>query len=92
MPPLSRDAVLVLFERLNRSGDLNVILGVLREHREKQLKRLAALLERFDPGDSKELDTVRKLQGGITEVARMERVFASWGARKGADKPLDLDS
>jgi hypothetical protein len=80
-----RDTVLVVFERLNRSGDLNVILQALAEQRDSLQKQVNDEAPLVNIADLKELDEHRKKQGRLLEVKRIMNAFRHWGARKHYD-------
>lgn len=80
-----RDTVLLTFERLNRSGDLNVILQALEDQRKTLEKRLLDGIGLVNIADIQALDDFRKLQGRYLEVCRIINGFRHWGARKHYD-------
>lgn len=77
-----RDTVLVVFERLNRSGDLNVILQALEDQRRCLEKRVLDTAGRVNITDISQVDDFRKMQGRLLEVNRIINAFRYWGARK----------
>jgi hypothetical protein len=82
---ISHDTLFLVFERLNRSGDLNVILQAVHQRIEGLEQTYGQLMVQVNIADSQSVDEFRKLQGRLDEARRMFNAFRHWGTRKHYD-------
>lgn len=70
-----------VLERLNRSGELPVILGILFDHHDYLRERLDGMLRTVKLTDPDALAAFQMEQGALREVEKIARKFEALGQR-----------
>lgn len=79
---ISHDTLYLVFERLNRSGDLHVVLQAVQQRKDVLEKHALELLPHVDVTDPRAVRAYSILQGRVLEAKRFFNAFRHWGARK----------
>lgn len=70
-----------VFERLNRSGELPVILAVIWDHKDRLSENLDRKLRTLKLTDSESLAEFQMDQGALREIERLASSFQALGER-----------
>ncbi len=72
-----------VFRHLHQTGELAVILDVLRDHIDAQTRALSLNLGRVTLTDTEQLATFNKAQGALEQTHQLLRSFATLGKPPG---------
>lgn len=74
-------------QRLQRGGELGVLVGILEDHREALKQRIDARMVRLNVSDPEQVADFHRHQGALAETGRIIATFETLGRGETPEEP-----